>query len=129
MKERISKGSYEISSDCNGNLKSLIVDILQFVPEKRLTISQIESHSWVQSNQSVEFSKGSGLIDQIIHASSQGHCGNSKKSRLSPGIKLHKQHLKSMGNFLEIFKDNLVGQVGAGNRRVRQPILNMVTEQ
>jgi serine/threonine protein kinase len=38
MKEKINKGSYEINNKCSSALKDLIVDLLQFVPEKRLSI-------------------------------------------------------------------------------------------
>lgn len=51
MKQNIKKGAYEIDNSCSQYLRQLIVDILQFAPEKRPTIAHIQSHPWIKISQ------------------------------------------------------------------------------
>ena len=53
VKERMLKGSYELSDAISDSLKDLITDILKFDPQERLNIKDILAHKWVAEMQDV----------------------------------------------------------------------------
>ena len=99
MKEKINKGSYEINNKCSSALKDLIVDLLQFVPEKRLSIQSIQNHPWVKQCQNLTHNSN-GLIEEIIQAS-QG----VKDKKLEPKKHGYQRSMGNMNNYSEVPKN------------------------
>lgn len=48
MKEKIRQGSYELGNNLTKDLKTLIVDLLQFEPDQRPSFAKIINHSWME---------------------------------------------------------------------------------
>lgn len=48
VKEKMMKGSYELSDVLSDSLKKLITDILKFDPAERIPLKEILAHQWVK---------------------------------------------------------------------------------
>jgi serine/threonine protein kinase len=48
MREKIQLGFYELGSNFSKDLKGLIIDLLQFDPDQRPSISNIMNHPWME---------------------------------------------------------------------------------
>jgi serine/threonine protein kinase len=46
VKNRMKVGAYNISSSVSKECKDLIISILKFEPEERVTLAEIEDHEW-----------------------------------------------------------------------------------
>jgi serine/threonine protein kinase len=53
VKERMLRGSYELSDALSDSLKDLITDILKFDPQERITLKDILTHQWVADMQDI----------------------------------------------------------------------------
>lgn len=91
VKERMLKGSYELSDSLSESLKQLITEMLKFDPEERIALKDILSHQWVREMQEVitgfaEQAEGSGgaqihrLLNRLEDRPREGK-GSAKKER------------------------------------------------
>ena len=48
VKDKMLKASYNLSDKITETLKNLIVNLLKFDPDERLSIKQILNHPWIQ---------------------------------------------------------------------------------
>ena len=56
IKEKLRNGCYEIKESLSRDLKELMIQILQFDPEKRSSIKDIKDSSWIKRNRLVNSS-------------------------------------------------------------------------
>lgn len=92
VKERMLKGSYELSDSLSESLKQLITEMLKFDPEERISLKDILSHQWVREMQEVitgfaEQAEGSGgtqihrLLNRLEDKPLREGKGSTKKER------------------------------------------------
>lgn len=53
VKERMLRGSYELSDSLSESLKQLITEMLKFDPEERIALKDVLNHQWVREMQEV----------------------------------------------------------------------------
>lgn len=91
VKERMLKGSYELSDSLSESLKQLVTEMLKFDPEERIALKDILSHQWVREMQEVitgfaEQSEGGGtqihrLLNRLEDKPPREGKGSAKKER------------------------------------------------
>ena len=72
VKERMLRGSYELSASLSEFLKQLITEMLKFDPEERIALKDVLDHQWVREMQEVitglaEQAEGSAQVHRLLN--------------------------------------------------------------